>query len=189
MNAPVKLNAHLWARHPDDWYVEPEWVSERLFAVERFRGTVLDPACGTGRIVRAAQMAGLHAWGEDIVVRSPDCARVSNFLIERVGANNVISNPPFKHAEAFVTRALEVAMDKVAMLLPSAWVHGDERSRWLESTPLRRVLFITPRPSMPPGPVIEAGIKAGGGTSDFAWFIWHQNFDGKPELGWSRRKP
>jgi hypothetical protein len=40
---------------------------------------------------------------------------------------------------------------------------------------------------MPPGAVIEAGMKPGGGTTDFAWFLWLKGFDGRPEIGWLRR--
>jgi hypothetical protein len=192
MNAPVALNAHLWVRHPDDWYVEPSWVSERLFATESFRGNIVDPACGLGRIVDAARSAGLHALGMDIVSRSIACSAEIDFLhvswwAKGARVDNIVSNPPFKHAQRFVELALERADRKIAMLLPSKWIHGDGRSRWLAGTPLRRVLFITPRPSMPPGPVIEAGIAPGGGKADFAWFVWHVGFDGRPELGWLRR--
>ncbi|MDB5596231.1 MAG: uncharacterized protein JWM36_3192 [Hyphomicrobiales bacterium] len=183
------LNAKIWDRHPDDWYVEPEWVSERLFATEKFEGNVYDPACGMGRILKAAAAAGLEHVGSDLIMRSESCRMQMDFLTEAFyRADNIVSNPPFKHAEAFVVRALERATGKVAMLLPSKWMHGDKRSRWLETTPLRRVLYITPRPSMPPGPVIEAGINPGGGKEDFAWFIWLRGYDGRPESSWLRRE-
>lgn len=193
MNAPLPrdLNAHLWARHPQDWYIEPEWCSERLFAVEKFDGDILDPACGSGRIVAAAHRAGLGAIGTDVERRSPACAYLCDFTVPpgEYRFPNIVSNPPFKHAEVFVTNALACATGKVAMLLPTKWVQGDKRSRWLATTPLRKVLFITPRPSMPPGPVIEAGIAPGGGKEDFAWFIWLRGYDGTPECGWLRRNP
>jgi hypothetical protein len=198
------LNASIWERHPEDWYVEQEWVSARLFEQEHFAGDVVDPACGMGRIAWAAAQAGLNTVGADLVDRSPSAyARpvglcptfhVDDFLSENWGSphwwarpTNIVSNPPFKHAEAFVTKALQVASGKVAMLLPSKWMHGDKRSRWLEQTPLLKVLHITPRPSMPPGPVIEAGVAPGGGKEDFAWFIWLQGYDGNARAGWLRR--
>ena len=100
---------------------------------------------------------------------------------------NIVSNPPFGIAERFVRHAPLVARRKVAMLLPSKWVQGDRRSRWLEATPLKRVLFLTPRPSMPPGAVILAGIEPGNGTVDYAWFVWEQGYQGRPIVGWLRR--
>jgi hypothetical protein len=73
------------------------------------------------------------------------------------------------------------------LLLPANWVQGDKRSRMLAGTPLRRVWFITPRPSMPPGHVLEAGGKPGNGTTDYAWFVWLRGYDGAPEVRWLRR--
>jgi hypothetical protein len=184
---PRKKNSHHWDRHPQDFYVEPRWCSERLFAVERFDGPIYDPACGLGRIVLAALNAGYATCSSDLVARSQFCPEPLDFLATCDSMTNIVSNPPFGIAEKFVAHALRLAERKVAMLLPAAWVQGDERSRWLETTPLRRVYFITPRPSMPPGPAILAGQKPGNGTSDFAWFVWRQGYMDAPEIKWLRR--
>ncbi|CAH1661933.1 conserved hypothetical protein [Hyphomicrobiales bacterium] len=191
--SPRDLKAHLWARDEHDWYVEPRWTSMRLFQEERFSGRILDPACGKGRILDAARDVGFDTYGSDVIDRGTDGHRFSQVdwlsrpAVGWCPIDNIVSNPPFSHAEPFVRKALEHASGKVAMLLPSKWLHGDERSRWLQGTPLRRVLFLTPRPSMPPGGVLDAGQSPGGGRVDFAWFIWLKGFDGRPEIGWLRR--
>lgn len=183
-----KRDSHLWARHPEDWYVEPEWVSARLFAVENFDGGILDPSCGLGRIVNSARAAGLSALGHDIVQRGGVFIGAPRDFLECTGNHpNIVANPPFGIAEKFVSKALELAERKVAMLLPANWVQGAKRSRWLQSTPLRRVYFIAPRPSMPPGPAIEAGVRPGNGTTDYAWFVWLRGYDGAPEIRWLHR--
>lgn len=197
MNELRPIKAHLWEKHQDNFYVEPPWCSRRLFQEERFPGQIHDPACGLGRIVLSAHDAGLEAWGADKVRRSHFCREEIDFLTQGpsyFGISNIVCNPPFKLARQFVEKALEIAARKVAMLLPTPWLHGDTRSRWLETTPLKRVLFLTPRPSMPPGPIIEAGIAPGGGRADFAWLIWERGLRGwplqelcRPELGWLRR--
>lgn len=186
--AKRERKSHVWVREPLDYYIEPEWVSERLFAVERFEGGVVDPACGSGRIVRAAQAAGLSAWGCDIADRGALTHGIARDFLEATAPQaNIASNPPFRKAREFIAHALRLSAGKTAMLLPVQWALGDARARWLATTPLLRVLMLTPRPSMPPGAVIEAGGKAGGGTTDFAWFIWLRGFDGRPELGWLHR--
>ena len=98
--------------------------------------------------------------------------------------SNIVCNPPFDIFEQFANKALEIARRKVAMI----WlVRRLNAARWLEQTPLVRVLLLTPRPSMPPGHTITAGKKPGGGTQDFCWLIWDHAHIGKPELGWLRR--
>lgn len=191
-----KRESSLWEREVNDWYVEPEWVSARLFEEEQFEGHVHDPACGGGNIVKSATAAGLLATGSDLVKRSEYCAYESDWLtVEHDGPlDNIVSNPPFKLCDdrknrtyPFVEKCLAMAERKVALLLPSNWIQGDKRSAWLATTPLRRVYFISPRPSMPPGHVIAAGEKPGNGTTDYAWLIWLKGFDGAPEVRWLRR--
>lgn len=195
-------DAGLWARHPEDYYTEPEWCSERLFQTVAFFGTIVDPACGSGRIIRAARAHREHAkklgddritkaLGYDIVKRCKECnEETEDFLTSDYETDNIVSNPPFKHCGKpdfpFVVRALATAEKKVALLLPLPWMTGADKGRFLKTTPLAQVLVLTPRPSMPPGPVIEAGL-APGGTEDFAWFIWDHAHKGPPTLGWLNR--
>jgi hypothetical protein len=183
-----KKDAHLWERHPQDWYVEPEWVNDQLFTVEQFEGLVYDPACGMGRIVDAAIKAGLQAIGSDLMDR---CGRfaVVDFLTAPCWApDNIACNPPYGYVpgicEQFVYQALLLAKRKVAMLLPSGWVQGEDRARWLRQVGLKTVYFICPRPSMPPGPVIEAGVAPGSGTTDYAWYVFERGHVGEPTIGW-----
>lgn len=189
-----KRDSHLWARHPEDWYVEPEWCSARLFEAEDISGPIWDPACGSGNILRSAKAAGYETFGSDIVQRGP-AIHVQNFLtMERGWPGSIVSNPPFglcsdrkAGTHPFVQHALRLAAGKVALLMPANWIQGERRSRWLEQSGLRRVLFIAPRPSMPPGTALLAGDKPGNGTTDYAWFIWERGHQGPPAIGWLRR--
>lgn len=199
----VDKNAHLWARHPDDYYVEPEWVSQRLFETEHFEGTIVDPACGGSRIVRAGRAHRDRVkplgdkrigkvLGYDKVRRARECDEEEDFLLTDYETDNIVSNPPFRLCDkktdfAFVRKALATAERKVALLLPLPWMTGADKGAWLKTTPFQKVLVITPRPSMPPGPVIEADLAPGGGTEDFAWYIWDHAHKGPPVLGWLNR--
>jgi hypothetical protein len=182
-----KRESNLWAREADDWYVEPEWCSRRLFEEEKFEGTICDPAAGGGNIIRSAAAVGLDTIAFDTVDRGFPLYSMGDFLTSGSCHDNFVCNPPFALAEAFLARALKNSHRKVALLLPANWVQGDKRSRMLAATPLRRVYFITPRPSMPPGHVLAAGDKPGNGTTDYAWFVWLRGYDGSPEVRWLRR--
>lgn len=186
--ASTAKNAHLWVRHPEDFYVEPEWCSRRLFEVERFDGLICDPSCGLGRIVTSARQAGYEAIGRDIVRRSIVCDDLADFMGSDEPFQNIVSNPPFGIADAYAKHALKITRRKVALLLPTKWMNAAGRGAWLETTPLARVYLLAPRPSMPPGPVIEAGIKPGNGTTDFAWFLFEHGHVGAPEIRWLRRE-
>lgn len=189
-----KKHAHLWVRHPDDWYVEPAWCNDALFAAVQFKGVVVDPACGMGRVLDAAKRAGLKTIGHDIADRGARANHIfaqTNFFGDETDHqyDNIASNPPYKYDEAFLTEALKRSRRLTALLLRTQWANAGARSRWLESLPLRYVLALSPRPSMPPGPVIEAmnGKDPSGGQQDFAWFVFERGYSGKPEFGWARR--
>lgn len=192
-----KRDSSLWQREADDWYVEPQWVSERLFEVEKFPGGICDPSCGGGNIVRAATAAGHSVIGMDIAARGKMLPVIQDWLTyDGLAFDNIVTNPPFALCDdrkagthPYVEKCLAKALHKVALILPSNWVQGDKRSRWLEKTPLRRVWFVSPRPSMPPGQVLEAGIAPGNGTTDYAIFVWSHGYEGFPEIRWLRRVP
>jgi len=167
----------------NEHYVEPFWVSERLFDEEDFIGGIYDPACGFGRIPQAAQKAGYVTYATDIVDRGYSGVR-DFFEPSTVRWQNIVSNPPFDVFEEFARRALKCTAHKVALIMPTARLNA---ARWLESTPLRRVWLLTPRPSMPPGKVILEKGKVGGGKSDYCWIVMEHGYRGKPELKWMRR--
>jgi hypothetical protein len=97
---------------------------------------------------------------------------VRDFFSIRENDADIVSNPPFDLFKPFALRALEVCYEKVALI----WlVRTLPAARWLQDTPLARILLLTPRPSMPPGHVIARGEKPGGGEQDFCWLIWNKN--------------
>ena len=211
-----KLDAHIFEREAADHYVEPLDVGVAMFRhLDLAPGTVvLDPCCGWGRILRAAQEAGLHPLGCDIFSRwdwSPDgpflpmginsyppafkiadwfdpkwCPAISPYWQH---PTVIASNPPYDRADEFLELALKRATTMVALILPATWHHGAARSLRLEKTPLYQILPITPRPSMPPGQAILDGQKVGGGTKDFSLFVFLKGYRGAPQGGWLRRKP
>jgi hypothetical protein len=188
-----------WERDPNDCYIEEHWVNNAMFAAVRLVGGFVDPACGLGRIVEAGRAAGIYAIGSDLIARGwPGQTYSADFLANdwaeefalrhpMSGIANVVCNPPYKHAEAFMRIALAFAPRKVVMLLPAKWAQGDTRSRWLETTPLRKIWYLTPRPSMLPLAAVLADAKPRGGRVDYAWFEWDRAHVGAPTHGYLRR--
>lgn len=189
-----RKDAHLWQRDPDDYYVEPRWVDEALFALEPFEGMITDPSCGLGRILDAARALRYSTYGMDIVDRGASARHrftQCDFFQARGDFDNIVSNPPYKFGQAFLGRAIERSRRKTAFLLRAQWANAAHRSAWLATLPLKRVLMVSPRPSMPPGAVVEAmGEKnPSGGLQDYAWFIFERGFEGVPTFGWAHRAP
>lgn len=81
----------------------------------------------------------------------------------------IVTNPPFKHAEEFVRRGLEIASMGVAVLCRTSWIE----------TPGRFKLFWGKQPLTVMAPFTErVSIQLGswdpglGAMTSYSWFVW-----------------
>ena len=160
-------------REANDWYVEPEWAVRGLLDVQRFSGSVWDPACGKGTIPRTLSACGVRsAFGTDLMDRGYG-SQVDFLTVPTDDPSNqvanIASNPPFNLAKPFLRHALKLARHKVAFLLRLSWLEGQSR-RWIfDETPLAAIHPFAARVSMPPG---NSTVKPKGGAVAFAWYVW-----------------
>jgi hypothetical protein len=177
--------SHIWPKDPLGFYVEPAWCSTRLFEVESFIGPMQDPACGFGNIPEAALLAGYQVIATDLIDREyRGFDAIADFLSTLDKVANTVCNPPYSSFRNFALHALKVTTGKVAMI---SLVRRLNAAHWLRDTPLARIYFLSPRPSMPPGSVIAAGEKPGGGKQDFCWLVWDRAHVGAPTTHWLHR--
>jgi hypothetical protein len=185
--------SHIFPKQKLGWYVEPRWIYERLFAVERFAPGILDPMCGAGAVLYAAKARGYHVHGRDVVNRLPAAApwpfHVRDFFAEKWRAPwavmefSIVSNPSFEHVEAFCRRACELA-GKVAVIMPLRRLPA---AHWLAALPLQTIYLLSPRPSMPTGEYLLAGNKPGNGKQDFCVLVFDRSHRGPPQVKWLYR--
>jgi hypothetical protein len=184
---------HIFDQEPDKWYVEPHWLSARLFDVERFPGPILDPFAGWGRCVTAARNAGYKTIAFDIIDRSADRGAepgfaldaVRDFLtVDRLDPDvSVVSNPPF--TDKIAQHVIRLNPIKVALIWPLARVVA--AWPWLADSPLARAWMLTPRPAIPTGHYLAGGEKPGGARPDHCWLVFERGYSGPIELCWLRR--
>lgn len=174
----------VYERAADDWYVEPVQATLDLLDRVRFTGSVWDPACGGGNVLQACRERGIECLGTDIAPR-PGAARLHDFLADApapMAADNIICNPPYGAAEAFILKALRLAPRKVAMITRLAFMEGQARRDHLFLPhPPARVLVFSRRLSMPPG---GTDIKPQGGAVAYCWLVWDAGHDGATEVAW-----
>lgn len=169
-------------REKDDFYPTPPAATRALLAAETFAPVVWEPACGDGAISKVLEAAGHQVISTDLVDRGFGESRIDFLMEQRLLAPHIVTNPPFKHAQQFVEKALELGATKVAMLLRLAWLEGLERKRMFQSTPIARVHVASKRLVM--GKSGTDFGKGGGGMIAFAWFVWDCSHVGAPHLNW-----
>lgn len=146
-------------REVDDWYVEPGWTVDLLLSAISFTGSIWDPACGAGTILKACQRAGHNnVMGTDLIDRGYGLGGLDflDLSPERSGReDNIITNPPYKHTEAFIKQSLELCHNKAAFIVPLKFLSSNSRFFLFDDLPIWRVCILSSRPSMPPGRYID----------------------------------
>lgn len=174
-------------RSPEEWYVDPPFCTELLLDAVPFRGSIWDPCAGQGTIVEVCLERGLKAFGTDI---NPKFATVRemDFLSDHRGeADNIIFNPPYNQAEDFIRRAIALARRRVAVLLQQQFPYSQGRHRLFTEHKPAQMLFLSSRPSMPPGRLMRQGMKQKGGKTDYLWIVWDREHTGATTCDWLLR--
>lgn len=171
-------------RNQDDFYIDPPFCSRLLFQRVKFDGSITDPACGTGNIIRMAKDAGYMTNCSDKYDRGLIGTTVEDFLQQIRIHSNIVTNPPYDQCEAFAHHALHTVTNKVALLTRLAFLEGQKRYKTLfRPFPPALVLVFSTRPSMPP-----PGVLAGGGKTAYCWIIWDKHYQGPTRLDWLLRE-
>lgn len=179
------------ARDDKDRYETPDEVTEALLrrfghlldgrdeAGEATTRRVVDPCCGTKRVVRCAARLGYEASGTDLEEDGLDFLTgdyADHAHDECLTDAACLTNPPYKHARQFVERALELFSGPVMMLLPADFLWSEDRCDWL-SGPGRpqHVLIIPWRIKF----FRRDGTRISGQAYSHQWCVW-------PEKGYRR---
>ncbi len=174
---PVKRYADL---DGPDFYPTPEWATRALIDNETFAGEIWECACGDGAMSETLLRNGNQVYSSDLYDRGYGEANL-DFLSSSRKTKNIITNPPYNSAEQFLHHALELADQKVALLLRLAFLESAKRCRSIfQVTPPTRVWVFSERITFYPN-----GIRTGGsGTTAYAWFVWDKTTSMNTELNW-----
>lgn len=173
---------------PDD-FPTPPWATRAL--IEHVIGGLdelkvkncLEPACGRGYMARPlseyfqqVDTADAYHYG---------FAPVRDFLTYPYEAQShdwVITNPPFRLAEEFVERALNVAREGVAILARTVFLESVGRYEGIfKNNPPTKFAQFSERVPMVKGRVDPKASTATG----YAWFVWEKKTQvNSPRLMW-----
>lgn len=151
-----------------DDYETPPHEGLQLARFFKPSGSILEPACGSGRLVGALKGAfpGVRITGTDIKTGHDYTKRTKTW------AGDIITNPPYRDglADFFTTKSLELADGKVAMLLQSGFLWGSGRCDALHLvTPPELIIVLPYRVYFFEGP---KGKPIKSQYFNHAWYCW-----------------
>lgn len=180
-------------RRPHDFYPtgQPEAIRgllERDGDVIRACGSVWEPACGDGALVKEIRAAGIPCCASDLIDRGcPDSWTADYFTCLRSRARAIITNPPFNLINArdghgrWLRHSLDMpGWDYLALLLSWDWpaARANGLGAMLDNHPfsycylMRWKLDFTGEGSPP---------------QRNAWFVWRRDWTGEPAFRWMDR--
>jgi hypothetical protein len=167
-------------RPDDDFYPTPEIATIELLKREKFDGVIYEPACGDGAIAKLLPNEKVIA--SDLYNRGYGTIGI-DFLthdFKEWKCDHIITNPPYRYAQEFVEKSLDLTRGKVAMLLKLQFLEGAKRYEMFRRTPLKTVYVFSKRLTLS-----RNGVKQkNSGMICFAWFVWEHGYAGTPQIDW-----
>jgi hypothetical protein len=175
----------------DDLYETPEGATLALLAREKLTGTIWEPCCGPGAIVRVLRERGHSVVASNLIDWGcPDSTSGVDFLAQQSapdGVTTILSNIPYKHANDMVPHALDLLPNgRVILLLRLLFLESQGRSDILQGGRLARVHVFKNRL-----PIHRHGWEGPHDSNPMAlaWFVWEPAHNGRPELHWLSYAP
>ena len=170
------ISGYSTTREPMDNYPTPDIATLSLLAREDFPGTIWEPACGSGNIVRHFPGCMATDIRSDTISGEPGI----DFLTEVRHVDHIITNPPYRLALPFAQHSLKCARRKVALLCKLAFLEGNARYALFRDHPLKTVYVFSKRLPW----TKEGDTRKQSSMIPFAWFVWEIGFQGKTTLEW-----
>ena len=160
-------------RQKDDFYPTPTEAVEALIGVEKLPKDIWECACGDGAISKPLIANNHNVISTDLNDWGYGKSGV-DFLMEcKPLAPAVVTNPPYKLANEFVIKCMDMKLPYFAMLLRLAFLEGKQRRAEIyDRQPPARVHVFSERLTMWRGD--EEQPEGSTGFIAFAWYIWQQ---------------
>ena len=168
-------------RADNDYYPTPPEATHALLQREKFEGLIWEPACGDGAISTILEDYGYEVLSTDLIDRGYGKGGI-DFLTSDLTAPNIITNPPFSIAEAFLKHSLNQTTGKVAFLCKLQFLEGAKRKIIFENSPLKTVYVFSKRIKFHANG--DTTKKTNSSMLCFAWFVFEHGYEGEPSLSW-----
>lgn len=161
----------------DNDFPTPESMTRQLLEVEKFdfRKEVREPACGDGFMSEVLRERFSTVYATDIKYG------VDFYKADMGKIPYIITNPPFgKDADKFVKRSKQLYTRKIALLLRTNYLSGQERYMAGIYQELSRVYVFTRMPDLTAAMRVDGKYPTAGIV--YAWFIWEKGYRGLPRI-------
>jgi hypothetical protein len=169
-----------YATHPKALSLFLEKIKEDGFAI---KGSIWECACGMGHLSEELKRWGFKVKSSDLIDRG--YGDVLDFLQQggAMGMYSILTNPPFKLAEEFVEKGMQLIGEgyHLCLFLKIQFLEGQKRKLLFNKYPPKYVYVHSSR---------QLCCKDGdfhkytSTTQCYAWYVWEKGFQGETVLRW-----
>jgi len=174
-------------RQNEDYYATTPKAAELLLELETFSLNIWECACGEGHLSKVFESKGYNVRSSDLMDRGFGEIETDFLGIDNLEWNgDVITNPPYKYAQEFVEKALQIIPNgnKVAMFLKLQFMEGKGRKILFLKNPPKTIYVSSSRLMCAKNAEFEKMVAGGGSAVAYAWYVWEKGFVGTTELKW-----
>jgi len=167
-----------------DDFPTPPWATRALLEhvlPDVRHGSVLEPACGRGYMAKPLSEYFSRVVASDVF--DYGFGEVRDFLdkAEFPEVDWVITNPPFKLAEEFIQKGLDLAQTGVAVFVRTVFLESIGRyQRLFRDQPCDIFAQFAERVPLVKGRVDPSASTATG----YCWLVWYKKSRGVPMINW-----
>lgn len=147
-------------------------------------GRIWECACGQGHLSEELKRNGYDVKSTDLIDRDYGDG-VVDFLqcSTREWHTSILTNPPFKLAEQFVEKGIDLIQDgyHLCLFLKIQFLEGQKRKLLFEKYPPKYVYVYSSRQLCCKDGEFE---KYSATTQCYAWYIWEKGFAGETIIRW-----
>ena len=141
-------------------------------------------ACGQGHLSKVLKNKGYDVFNTDIIDRGYN-DKILDFLLQKNEnfSCDILTNPPYKYAQEFVEKALEIQADGyyTIMFLKIQFLEGQARQKLFKKYPPKYVYVNSTRQLCAMNGEFE---KYKATAICYCWYIWQKGFEGEPTIRW-----
>ncbi len=169
-------------RQKDDFYPTPREAVDALLRVETLPNDIWECACGNGAISEPLIASNRNIISTDLNDWGYGQTGVDFLMETKPLAPAVVTNPPYKLANEFIVKCMDMEIDYFAMLLRLAFLEGKQRREIIYNRQApARVHVFSERLTMWRGD--EEQREGSSGFIAFAWFVWEKG-NTETKLSW-----
>jgi hypothetical protein len=172
-------------RQEHDFYATEPKAADLLHAVETFPGGIWESSCGQGHLAERFKQLGHSVVSTDFIDRGYGTGCVDFFQCKNMpDVANIITNPPYKYAERYISKAMELLPQggKLALFLKVQFLEGKARKKLFQAYPPKTVYVSSARLCCAKNGDFE---KYKGSTAvAYCWMVWCKNYTGDTIVRW-----